>query len=226
MATTARTQYPRSRISNSHFFLSLSRGEKTRSLAFRPGALYALACLVPVLCMWYLGATLYLIFRDDMLASLLKRQAEMQYAYEDRLAAMRSHLDKVSSRQLLDQDSFEGKVHELLSRQAQLEARGGVVAALAAHAGVARDITGSISRQASDAKGAARQPLPPLMTVPQASAPARVSPAISSYAPLEPAEETPGARSDASDLLPVGQDRKSTRLNSSHLRLSRMPSSA
>lgn len=206
MSTLARNQFPRTRISNSHFFLTLSRGERVRSLAFRPGALYALFSLVPLLCVWYLGATLYLIFRDDMLASLLKRQAEMQYAYEDRLAAMRSHLDKVSSRQLLDQDSFEGKVHELLSRQAQLEARGGVVAALAAHAGVARDTTASISKQPADVKGAARPPGPPLLASPQASgAPARVAPAMSSYAPLEPADEAVQSHSDASDALPVGQ---------------------
>ena len=208
MPTIARSQFPRTRVSNSHFFLSLSRGERIRSVAFRPGALYALASLVPLLCLWYLGATLYLIFRDDMLASLLKRQAEMQYAYEDRLAAMRSHLDKVSSRQLLDQDSFEGKVHELLSRQAQLEARGNVVAALAAHAGVARDTTASIQKQAPNAaRGAARGlPVPPLLTGPQAAgAPARVSPAMSSYAPLAPAGEAAETLSDASDMLPVGQ---------------------
>ena len=208
MSAMPRPHMPRARVSKSHFFLILSRGEKARSLALRPSALYALMSLVPLLCLWYLGATLYLIFRDDMLGAMLKRQAEMQYAYEDRLAAMRSHLDRVSSRQLLDQGSFEGKMHDLLSRQAQLEARGGIVAALAAHAGVARDTTSSIGKQASDAaKGAARGvPAPPLLTGPQAtSAPAHVSPALSSYAPLAPADDGAETHSDASDLLPVGQ---------------------
>ena len=65
-----------------------------------------------------------------MLGALAARQAEMQYAYEDRLAEARAELDRVASRQLLDQNSFEGKVHELLSRQAQLEQRGSIVAAL------------------------------------------------------------------------------------------------
>jgi murein DD-endopeptidase MepM/ murein hydrolase activator NlpD len=65
-----------------------------------------------------------------MLGALAARQAEMQYAYEGRLAEARAELDRVASRQLLDQNSFEGKVHELLSRQAQLEQRGSIVAAL------------------------------------------------------------------------------------------------
>lgn len=92
-------------------------------------ALGATAALL--LAGWYLAATLYLVFRDEMLARLLNQQAEMQYAYEDRLAALRNQIDKVTSRQLLDQNSLEGKVQELLSRQAQLETRQAVVASLA-----------------------------------------------------------------------------------------------
>ena len=207
MSAISRSHFPKPRVSNSHFFLSLSRGERVRSLSLRPGLLYCLFALLPLLCTWYLGATLYLIFRDDMLASLMKRQAEMQYAYEDRLAAMRSHLDRVSSRQLLDQDSFEGKVHELLSRQAQLEARSGVVTALANYAGVGRDTTGSIGRIGADLspKGAARAlPLPNAVGPQAGRGLQQVAPALTSFAPLTPDDGT-GARSDASDALPVGQ---------------------
>lgn len=207
MSTPSRSQFPKARVSSSHYFLSLARGEKTRSLALRPGVLFSLLCLVPLLATWYLGATLYLIFRDDMLAGLMKRQAEMQYAYEDRLAAMRSHLDKVSSRQLLDQDSFEGKVHELFSRQAQLEVRSGVVASLAAHVGVSRETTASITRQMPDtsAKGAARAVPPLAVNGPQAAHTLpQVAPAVSSFAPLV-SDDQPGKQSDAGDGLPVAQ---------------------
>ena len=204
MSTLARAQYPRSRVSTSHFYFTLTRGEKKRGLALRPGALYALLAVVPLLCLWYLAATLYLVFRDDMLAAMMKRQAEMQYAYEDRLAAMRGHLDRVSSRQLLDQDSFEGKVHELLSRQAQLEARGSMVMALAAHAGVARDVTGAIGKQAPDgsvARAAAR--VVPAAGGGRTVVGSPVSPSLSSYAPLVPAEDSAEVHGDASDALPV-----------------------
>ena len=79
--------------------------------------------LAPLSVAWALCATVYIAFHDDMLSAIVARQAEMQYAYEDRLADARAELDRVASRQLLDQNSFEGKVHELLSRQATLEQR-------------------------------------------------------------------------------------------------------
>ena len=177
-----RNEYPKPQIPKTHFFITLSRGEKMRTVSFRPWLLYTLGSMLPVLCVWYLGATLYMIFRDDMLASLMSRQSEMQYAYEDRLAAMRGELDRVTGRQLLDQDSFEGKVHQLLSRQAQLESRSAMVASLADMAG-GRDITGAIAKAPPlEIKGKAA----PAGKV-AAGAPAipSLSPSVTGFAPLE-----------------------------------------
>ena len=175
-----RSEFPKPQIPQTHYFVTLSRGPAMRTFAFRPWLLYSLGGLLPVLCVWYLGATLYMIFRDDMLASLMSRQSEMQYAYEDRLAAMRGELDRVTGRQLLNQDSFEGKMHQLLSRQAQLESRAAIVASLADLAG-GRDITASIPRLAPpDAKGRAAA----ARTASGAPAPA-VPAAATGFAPLE-----------------------------------------
>ena len=91
-----------------------------------------------------------------MLASLLDRQTQMQYAYEDRLAALRLRLDQVTSRQFIDQDGVEGKVQNLVLRQAQLETRAAVVAQLVERT-MARD-TGVtlISQTRNDAPGRKR----------------------------------------------------------------------
>ncbi|QGM99575.1 M23 family metallopeptidase [Methylocystis parvus] len=70
------------------------------------------------------------MFRDELLAGLLDRQTQMQYAYEDRIAALRLRLDQLASRQFIDQDGVEGKVQRLVLRQAQLETRAAVVAQL------------------------------------------------------------------------------------------------
>ena len=109
--------------------------------------------VAPVALCAYLGATLYLVYRDDVLASLMSRQNEMQYAYEDRLAAMRAQIDRITGHQLLDQNTLEGRVHELLSRQAQLESRATMISALAKQVGASPDTTSSIPR-AVDASGA------------------------------------------------------------------------
>ncbi len=141
-----RDEFPKARVSASHYFLTLSRGEKLRCFALKAWQMWTFATLVPAVAALYLGGTAYLVFRDDMLAALIQRQNEMQFAYEDRLAAMRTQIDRVTSRQLLDQDSVEGKVQNLVARQAQLENRATLMAMLAENAGILRDATASIPR--------------------------------------------------------------------------------
>ena len=142
---SARTHFPSAKEPESHFFFSVSRGGRQKRFALRPGVLYGLAAGLPLLGAVYLGATAYLFFRDDMVAALMARQARQQYAYEDRLAAMRLQLDRVTSRQLLDQDSFEGKVQHLIAREAQLETRTAIVAALGDRIGLSAETTASIA---------------------------------------------------------------------------------
>jgi murein DD-endopeptidase MepM/ murein hydrolase activator NlpD len=72
----------------------------------------------------------YFAFHDDVLARLISRQAAMQFAYEDRVAEMRAQVDRVTSRQLLDQEQFERRLDQLAKRQAALEARASSLGAL------------------------------------------------------------------------------------------------
>ncbi len=112
--------------------IQVAYGSFRRQLALPPGLAYALFGLAPLLVVCCLGIGGYLVFRDEMLASLMRRQAQIQFAYEDRIAALRSQIDTLASRQMLNQDSFEGKVAELAVRQARLESRSALVASLAA----------------------------------------------------------------------------------------------
>ena len=126
-----RAQYPRPNISDPRYFFSLARGDAIRTYAIRPAVLWVLAALAPLFAVWAGAATLYVAFHDEMLGAIAAHQTEMQFSYEDRLAEARAQLDRVAGRQLLDQNSFEGKMHDLLSRQAQLEQRSSLVSALA-----------------------------------------------------------------------------------------------
>ncbi len=71
-----------------------------------------------------------MLFRDDILKTLLDRQIAMQYAYEQQLAAARLQLHEALSQQMLDQDSVEGKVQKLVLRERTLETRAAAVAEL------------------------------------------------------------------------------------------------
>ncbi len=125
-----RDELPKPRVSNSHYFITLARSENMRCLALRPWMLFAIASLFPLCGILYFSASLVFIMRDDVVSAVFKRQQLIQQAYEDRIAEMRAQIDKVSSRQLLDQNPLESKMHDLLSRQARIETRATVVSEL------------------------------------------------------------------------------------------------
>ncbi len=76
-----------------------------------------------VMAGWSLATGTYSAFHDDVLTRLIARQAEQQFAYEDRIAELRAQVDRIASRQLLDQEQFEQKLEQVLRRQATLEQR-------------------------------------------------------------------------------------------------------
>src|SRR4029079_1252580 len=78
---------------------------------------------VVLLGLWSAATATYFAFRDDVLTRLIARQAEMQYAYEDRIAELRSKVDRTTSRQLLDQEQFDQKLDQIMRRQTALESR-------------------------------------------------------------------------------------------------------
>ena len=72
----------------------------------------------------------YMFFHDDILRGLLDRQIEMQYAYENQLAAARLQLDQAATRRILDQDDVKGQIEKLVLRATMLETRAAAVAEL------------------------------------------------------------------------------------------------
>ena len=100
-------------------------GDRIRHVTLQPWAAGIAACFVGVMAIGYLAATSYLVLRDDLIGAAMARQARMQHAYEDRIASLRSQVDRVTSRQLLDQQLMEDKVAELIARQEALSSRHG-----------------------------------------------------------------------------------------------------
>ena len=129
-----RDPFVRAQLPRSHFFVTIARGEGMWTFALRPHAVWSLAAVVPLVLIWAFAATAYIAFHDDMLAAYLIHEARMQNAYEDRIAEARAELDRVASRQLLDQNSFEGRMHDLLSRQARIEQHDKIIEALTTQA--------------------------------------------------------------------------------------------
>ncbi len=113
----------------------------------RPRTLWLMCTVIALLAIWGGGATWFFLCRDDLVARVLSRQADVQYAYEEQISSMRAQVDRIASRQLLSQDSFEGRVEQLFARQAQLESRHALVVSLAESVGGSLSdlTTGSLS---------------------------------------------------------------------------------
>jgi murein DD-endopeptidase MepM/ murein hydrolase activator NlpD len=79
---------------------------------------------------WSLATGSYFAFHDDVLTRLIARQKEQQFAYEDRIAELRAQVDRIASRQLLDQEQFEQKLNQVLRRQSTLESRASALAGM------------------------------------------------------------------------------------------------
>lgn len=132
--------------------LIIARGDEIRHFTIRPWLAALAVSVLAALAIGYLLATSYLVLRDDLLGAAVARQARMQQAYEDRISALRAQVDRITSRQLLDQQIVEGKVTELLERQSQLTQRHGRIGPILDR------MTGSGEAPALPASGAAPVP--------------------------------------------------------------------
>ncbi|KQV27761.1 hypothetical protein ASC97_05135 [Rhizobium sp. Root1203] len=110
--------------------LILASGDRVRHLTVRPWMAALAFCFVGVFAIGYLLATSYLVLRDDLIGATMARQARMQHDYEDRIAALRAQVDRVTSRQLLDQQVVEDKVDKLMEQQLALTSRHGKLGSL------------------------------------------------------------------------------------------------
>ncbi|MBW3098854.1 peptidoglycan DD-metalloendopeptidase family protein [Pseudohoeflea coraliihabitans] len=117
------------RRKHSHTIIFAS-GEKVRHVTVRPWVAGLALSFLGMAAFGYLAATSYLVLRDDLIGAAMARQARMQHAYEDRIAALRSQVDRVTSRQLIDQQLMEDKVAELMLRQEALTSRHGQISPL------------------------------------------------------------------------------------------------
>jgi murein DD-endopeptidase MepM/ murein hydrolase activator NlpD len=94
-----------------------------RQVRIGPVAFWIVVGTLVGMAVWSIGTGTYFTFTDAVLTRLIGRQAEMQFAYEDRIAELRAQIDRITSRQLLDQEQFEQKLSALMQRQATLESR-------------------------------------------------------------------------------------------------------
>jgi murein DD-endopeptidase MepM/ murein hydrolase activator NlpD len=115
------------------FILTFAYHAHARTLAIPRFAAFMVFVLVPIAAVIYLGATCYFIFHDDVLARLMQRQADMQYAYEDRIAALRRDVGNAQRHADAAAADFASRLGALSRRQDQVETRTALIALFADH---------------------------------------------------------------------------------------------
>lgn len=103
--------------------ITIERHGKSRRYKFSALGVSALFSVFAMFLVGYFSATAYLVLRDDLIGMTHARNARLLHEYEDRIAELRANLDRITSRQLLDQQAIEAKVAELIKRQEMLGGR-------------------------------------------------------------------------------------------------------
>lgn len=101
----------------------IARGDRISHFTLRPWSAALIGSAVAAMAIGYLLATSYLVLRDDLIGAAAARQARIQEAYEDRISTLRAQVDRIASRDFLDQQVMENKVAELIKRQITLSQR-------------------------------------------------------------------------------------------------------
>ena len=116
--------------SQGHVAIVWPRGSRIHTFRASRGMVYGLAGLGVAALMWTVASASYLLFKDDVLFRLTQQSREVHLAYEDRINELRGQMDRMTSRQLVDQDGVERKLESLARRQVILETRQSVVTSL------------------------------------------------------------------------------------------------
>jgi len=159
-----------------------------------------------IMAVWSAATATYFAFRDDLLTRLIARQADMQYAYEDRVADLRQQIDRLASRQMLDQEQFEQKLEQLIRRQAVLEGRAAAISALP-------DATPTGSVRPSRSSDATPMPRPsPISDTPATTREPALRPRMAALGPVRSAAK-PSAIENTLARLQGSLDRVEARQN-------------
>ncbi|WP_024577565.1 MULTISPECIES: peptidoglycan DD-metalloendopeptidase family protein [unclassified Afipia] len=131
-----------------------------KAVRFGPVVFWIVAGSIVIMGAWSAATATYFAFRDDVLTRLIARQAEMQYAYEDRIAELRARVDRTTSRQLLDQEQYDQKLNQIMRRQALLEQRAAALNAMPDTAPTGSIKPAARGPQSTDAGATTRMPKP------------------------------------------------------------------
>ncbi|NVO15772.1 MAG: peptidoglycan DD-metalloendopeptidase family protein [Rhodoplanes sp.] len=136
-------------------------GYAGRQVRLGPVAFWTVVGSLVIMAGWSAVTASYFAFHDDVITRMIARQTDLEAAYEDRIAEMRAQVDRVTTRQLLDQEQFEQKLEQVIRRQSVLENRATALGGIGT-----QETTGSIK---PPGRNVPAEPVAPVAAQPKAS---------------------------------------------------------
>jgi murein DD-endopeptidase MepM/ murein hydrolase activator NlpD len=109
---------------------AIAQPERARRFELSTSGVVGVSAAFCLVFFWALGMTGVIVFRDDFVVGAIRREASLQYDYEERISALKAELARLKSRQLVEQQAFADKVDTLMRRQSSLESRQSIVQSL------------------------------------------------------------------------------------------------
>ena len=121
--------------------------ERSRVLPLNGWVFAGLTVVVPLLAAILCVSAAYLVFHDELLAAMMTRQTDMQYSYEDRIAALGAQLDQQTISGNAERGTIDVRLRHLDETRDQLEKRTAAITGL-----VTRLLQGTAKRSSPDAE--------------------------------------------------------------------------
>lgn len=118
-------------LPSSHVFLTAAYGRKQRTVALPRWVVPLTAILTAAAVLWSLGCTAYVLGHDTLLAAAMRRERDLQYGYEDKIADLQRRLERTTTERAQLERTVGTRLDTLTAQEGELRRRAGTVAALA-----------------------------------------------------------------------------------------------
>lgn len=92
-------------------------------IVLRRRTLVAGIAIAGVALLWAGAATWYITCRDEIALRFFAAQTELRYAYEDRIAELKTRLEREITQNLVERNGFAARAEALARRQVEIESR-------------------------------------------------------------------------------------------------------
>ena len=118
-------------LPSSHVFLTAAFGRRQKTVAVPRWAATLVLVGLGLALLWSLGCTVYVVGHDSLLAAAMRRERDLQYDYEDRIAALQRQLDRTTSQQAQLERTVGTRLDMLTAQEGELRHKAGTVDGLA-----------------------------------------------------------------------------------------------